>query len=131
MHAGVCCRMSQYRGIQPTDITNHQPRLGGVFWRRLSNYYMVEAAAIVKQVPGVPIKLLWTREDDIQHDPYRPAGWHFFSGGVDASGKLVAWRDHFVSFGENGRTVSGGNLGGGAGEFPARFVPNLALDQSL
>ena len=71
----------------------------------------------------MPVKLLWTREDDIQHDPYRPAGFHYFTGGVDASGTLIAWRDHFVSFGENGRTASSANLGGDG--IPGALHPEL------
>lgn len=116
-------------GLKPADVTVHQLRTGGGFGRRLANDYLVEASWIAKQLPGVPVKLLWTREDDMRHDFYRPGGYQHMRGAVDDSGKLIAWHDHFVSFGEGQNFVSSSNIS--TGDFPANFVENFAVEATL
>ena len=111
-------------GIEQGDITTHMVRSGGSFGRRLQNDYLVEAAWISKKIDA-PVKLLWSREDDIAHDPYRPGGTVGLKGGLDAQGKLTAWRHHFITFGEGRHLASGGGIGGDS--YPAGFSPAYAL----
>jgi isoquinoline 1-oxidoreductase beta subunit len=120
-------------GIDKAKITLHMTRCGGGFGRRLDSDFVVEAAAISKQA-GVPVKLLWTREQDMAHDPYRPGGYHNFKAALDKDGKMTALANHFVTF---GRPNSGGaltplsNATMAANEFPAGYIPNHSFDQSL
>jgi isoquinoline 1-oxidoreductase beta subunit len=115
-------------GLPKDRIRVHITRMGGGFGRRLSSDFMVEAAAIAQRV-NAPVKLTWTREDDLQHDHYRPGGMHFLKGAVDEKGALAAWHNHFVTFGNQGRPGSGGSLS--PDEFPARFVPHYLAEMTV
>jgi len=115
-------------GIPKANIHVTITRIGGGFGRRLMNDYMVEAAAI-SQKAKVPVKLTWMREDDLQHDFYRPGGFHFLKGAVQ-EGKIAAWKSHFVTFGNTaGKSGNGAGLGGD--EFPGRFLANFRAEQTV
>ena len=136
--AGAARAASAATGIPVDKIKVNLARMGGAFGRRWFSGFAAEAAAISQKV-GAPVKLTWTREDDLQHDEYRPGGFHHFKGGIDAAGKLIAWQNHYVTFGVMGRGRGGGEetlqagMGGGldGGQFPGRFVPNFRTVQSL
>ncbi|MGC2412423.1 MAG: molybdopterin cofactor-binding domain-containing protein [Stellaceae bacterium] len=115
-------------GVAESDVLVHMTRVGGGFGRRLRNDYMVEAAWIAKSVSS-PVKLIWSRPDDIQHDFYRPAGFHFLKGGVDTDGRLIALSDHFVTLGHGDQVAA--SAGMDASEFPAQLVDNLDFGMSI
>jgi isoquinoline 1-oxidoreductase subunit beta len=115
-------------GLDENDIVVHITRSGGGFGRRLATDYMVEATWIARAA-GVPVKLVWNRADDIQHDFYRPGGFHVLKAGLDTDGKVVAWQQHFVSFGRDGSFAPSADLS--PDTFPAHRISNLSYGASL
>ena len=83
-------------GLKPEQVEVHTTFLGGGFGRRVEVDYTIDAAEISKAV-GAPVKMVWSREDDMTHDSYRPASLMKLSAGLDASGKPVAMRFHSTS----------------------------------
>jgi len=114
--------VAQTLGIDPGKVKVHMTRCGGGFGRRLNNDYMVEAAMIAKRA-GRAVKVLWDRTQDFHHDAYRPAGFHAFTAGLAASGKPVAFRDHFVTFGQDGQVAS-------SAKSAARSLPRRLLSRA-
>ena len=83
--------ISRVTSFPDDKITVHTTLMGGGFGRRYQADFALEAAQIAKRV-GKPVQLVWTREDDMTHDFYRPASYHRCSGAVDAQGNIAAWR---------------------------------------
>ncbi len=118
-------------GVEPSAITLHLVRAGGGFGRRLMNDFLVEAAAVAHRLPGTPVQLVWEREQDLQHDFYRPEAFHHLEAGVDAKGRLVAWKNHFVTFGLDTTQAPGPGGDVDVDELPARFVPHYQLGRTV
>jgi isoquinoline 1-oxidoreductase beta subunit len=116
-------------GITPDKVKINQTRVGGGFGRRLMNDYMCEAGAIAQRF-AAPVKLVWTREQDLAHDFFRAGGFHSLTGGVDAQGRLIAWRNHFVTFTHDGKVPSSG-ADWAANQFPGLSLPNYQLSNTL
>jgi isoquinoline 1-oxidoreductase beta subunit len=85
----------QITGLPADKITVHNHLLGGGFGRRLEFDMATQALKIGKQL-GTPVKVVWTREEDIQHDMYRPYYYDKISAGLDANGKPIAWQHRIV-----------------------------------
>lgn len=86
-------------GFKPENVTVHTTLLGGGYGRRVEADYAVDAVALAKEMPGVPVQVIWTREDDFQRSRPRPLTAQHLVAGVDEQGKLVGWRHRLVSEG--------------------------------
>ena len=94
--AGLQEEIAQLSGLAAKQVTVHMTLCGGSFGRRYQWDYAAEAWQVAKELKK-PVQLLWTREDDMQHDFYRPYSYHLLSGGLDAQNHIVAWSHRVVS----------------------------------
>lgn len=88
--------VAQVSGLPQDKVKVHVTLMGGGFGRRYQADFAMEAAQIAKKV-GKPVQLVWSREDDMTHDYYRPASYHRLSGAIDAEGNIVAWKHRSTS----------------------------------
>ena len=86
---GALAAAAEAAGLSPTQCEVHKVHLGGGFGRRGRQDYTTKVVLIAKQIPGVPIKLIWSREEDMRQCSYRPVGLCKFSAGLDDKGDLV------------------------------------------
>ena len=108
-------------GLQKDDVRIHLVRVGGAFGRRGSTEFSCEAIAISQHVKA-PVKLTWTREDDLEHDYFRVGGFQSLKGAVDSQGKLAAWDQHVIGMSVAGQPVRGFNFA--PTEFPLLNLKN-------
>jgi isoquinoline 1-oxidoreductase beta subunit len=128
---------AQIGGVPLEQVKVHTTYLGGGFGRRFELDFIAEALETSKASGGVPVKVIWSREDDIQNGQYRPANFHRMRAGLGADGKPVAWTHRIVAPSIMARvfpnTVQNG-LDGEAVEGGAEMpyaVPNVHVDYQL
>ncbi len=93
--AGVRGIAAQIAGLPESAVDVHTTLLGGGFGRRFELDFVAEAVQVSKAI-GAPAKVIWSREDDTQHDFYRPASFNRLAAGIDASGQATAWTHRIV-----------------------------------
>ncbi|MGH8622445.1 MAG: molybdopterin cofactor-binding domain-containing protein, partial [Burkholderiales bacterium] len=130
--------VAQATGLPPKAITVHTTYLGGGFGRRLESDYVVEAVETSRAAGNVPVKVVWTREDDLQHDFYRPASHNVLQAALGTDGMPTAWRhrivgtsilQYFKTFGhflrKDGLDPTSAQ---GAGDYFPYDIPNVLVD---
>ena len=109
--------VARLTGLPVDRVTVNTTFLGGGFGRRAERDFVVDAVEVAKAIGGGPVKVLWTREDDLTHSFYRPSTHNVFRGAIDASGKPTAWFTRAV----------GGGLLRQRGSVPAGQVDNTSM----
>lgn len=90
-------RAAQVAGVETEQVTLHLPLVGGGFGRRLEVDMVEQAVRLAMQTQGKPVKMVWTREEDTQHDFYRPAAWADFRAALDEQGRAIAWHNRVAA----------------------------------
>jgi isoquinoline 1-oxidoreductase beta subunit len=127
--------ISQIANLPPEKVTVHTTLMGGGFGRRYQADFVMEAAQVSK-ASGKPVMVLWTREDDMQHDFYRPASYHKLQGALDNDGKLVAYKHFQTSTSIAAKWSQKGADDPGLGEFGTGATipyasPNIRIEYTL
>jgi isoquinoline 1-oxidoreductase beta subunit len=115
-------------GLDPDNVKVNPMRLGGGFGRRAVHDFAAEAMAISHRT-GVPVKLTWTRTDDIHNDFFRAGGFEHMKGAVNAQGQLVALDQHYIGFAKDGNPVIGSGLLGN--ELTMAALKNARVRQTM
>ncbi len=121
--------------LPPEKVIVHTTLMGGGFGRRYQADFVMEAAQVAKAT-GKPVMVLWTREDDMQHDFCRPASYHKLQGALDSEGKLAAWKHFQTSTSIAAKWSQKGADDPGLGEFGTGATipyatPNIRVEYTL
>jgi len=127
--------IAEAANLPPEKVTVHTTLMGGGFGRRYQADFVMEAAQVAK-ISGKPVMVLWTREDDMQHDFYRPASYHRLEGALDGEGKLAAWKHFQTSTSIAAKWSQKGADDPGLGEFGTGATipyaaPNIRIEYTL
>ncbi len=117
---GAKAVVAETLGIDQKNVKANQLFLGGGFGRRSLSGYAAECAALAKSVDG-PVKLIWTREDDVSYGAFRPQVKHFLKAGVDRNGRITAWEHTAVG--------PGGGLSSGGAGISHYDIPNIRFNR--
>lgn len=113
---------AEFLGLDKDRVTVHVTLMGGGFGRRLYSDYGNDAVAVSKAI-GKPVQVVWTREDDTQHDLYRPMTYNILKAGIDKSGNPVAWIHRIAGPSSRGLVVGGSK--------PSYAFPNFKVEAKI